>query len=235
MKKLYQDDELPVYDPVIIQINQKSQKKKVRPVLKWTNSDFVTYISSLLSQYGVTLTPNFMQNGESVGKAYDLLASSLKDTMNNIILKEYVEWWVNAYKVKANTNTVHLSKMCDNAYISKFLTRYDFNHEKVTDDIPVDAETLYSVGGVQSVLLSKGIVCANSTMKKAKEKNIFVSLSNAIKKNSKKVVINIMKITIKNAPYASEDLVDFISIAKPALDFYGINEFNSIKYREFFK
>ena len=188
----------------------------------------------MLSVSGSQLPTNSIYNREIIGKTYDILAVSLQEKMDNTILKEYIEWWINAYCLNNRSQTVYLNGMLNDGYINKFLSRH-VESKSVLPESQVDDATLYKVGGLQSLLLSKGIVAAHSYLIKTNETNISTKISDTLKKCSKKMIVNVVNITMKNKSYSKSALVDFISIAKPALDFFGIKDFNHINYKEFFQ
>jgi len=107
--------------------------------------------------------------------------------------------------------------------------------EEHIEDTKVDQETLLKMGGLSMVLCSSGIVLTCSLLSKNGEKNVFSKISSELRGLSEGAVRQSIESTLKNAPYPVDQSIDFISIARSAIEFHGLKDYKNISYRDYFK
>ena len=228
------------YDEVIARIGKKTRKPLKRNLSEWTNADFMRYLQELFSVRGMELSSVGIRDREIIGKTYDSLAHRLKEEMSNEVLRDYFDWWITSYGSLDHRRQFSVYIFLSDRYIDKFVRRFgvSLKPQERLQERPqevVDNFTLYKMGGLPLLLMSKGIVQTCSLLKERNEKNIFTEVVKTMQKFSKDTLLEIMEITLKGAPYPRKDEIDFISLARPVLEFYGLKKFINIKYQEYFE
>jgi hypothetical protein len=217
------------------------EKRKLRPVMEWNNTDFLVFAQDKLKAYSIFLENNGGAGAEMIGRLYDRLAAILQDDMNNKVLKDYLDWWIVSFASSIKSHSVFIQAMYDEKYVGRFAKRYNEQGaeiktaETVARSAEQDDETIYKTGSLSMLLMSKGIVSAHAFLKKQKETNIIMRIGKALRAFSPSVLRSTMETTINKAPYPSADRVDFISIARPALELHGLKTYLNLDYSKYFK
>jgi hypothetical protein len=85
------------------------------------------------------------------------------------------------------------------------------------------------------LLMSKGIVAAGKLLRGKGITDWIMRLSTTIRGFSKNVILEVMEVSVRSSPYNTSDMFDFISIARPTLQYYGIRNYDNLRYQDFFK
>lgn len=248
MKELHPCDE--VADPenkVIEELvrkqvrRRKSEKRNLKKsILDWTSTDFIRHVEKMLSSYGLTLQISLVRDRNTIARINDLLVKKLGDSMSNLILKDYLEWWVSVNAPFLH-DTVYLGALASETTVGKFTLRIPSSQQiepedqKIVKETKVDPEMLLKMGGLSMVLCSSGIVLTCSLLSKKGEKNVFSKVSSELRGLSEGAVRQSIESTLKNAPYSLDQSIDFISIARSAIEFHGLKDYKNISYRDYFK
>jgi len=215
----------------------KSKRKKLS---QWTSSDFLRYINKMLSVHDLRLESTNIRDRDNINRLYDVFAKQLQDKMSNVVLKEYLDWWISSYSPFMHDYHIYATTFLRDDLIGKFLSRYKVSNKEVQEselkpDTSVSEDVLYEMGGLQMLLMSRGIVSSYRVLKSRNTLNPFLKISSTLRDFSKDIVRKTMEITLGLSPYNNDDIIDFISVAQPALDFYGLREFSNISYQGYFK
>lgn len=217
-----------------------SQRKR-KSIIQWSNTDFIKYLSEMLSVHGLRLSSTGVRDRDNISRVYDAMAERLQEEMSNAILKTYFEWWVSSYGPFLTNEPIYTGTFAADHLIEKFLSRYDYTKQeapKVTvkeEAMEIDEYTLYDLGGLPMVLTSKGLVVTYKVLREKKIDDIFSKISSALRDLSKDAVCTTMENTFKGAPYKEGDKVDFISVSRRALEFHGLKKYKKISYQDYFK
>lgn len=218
---------------------ERSEKRKQLPVEGWNNKDFLTYTQDLLKPYRVHLENDGINGMNLMARMYDKLASHFCDAMCNRVLKEYLQWWVLSFGSGISSHSVYVQAIYDEKYVVMFVRRYN---EVVTGPkegsaraVERDDATIFSTGGLPMLLMSKGIVVTHSFLRNRKEESPFTKIGKVLRTFSANVLKNTMDITINGAPYLAPHKVDFISIARPALELHSLKKYLNLDYAKFFQ
>jgi hypothetical protein len=214
--------------------NRKDFKYKV--IDKWGNRDFLVYIDSLLSQHGLELKTSGIHDQDLVNKLYDCLLIKVGESMNNKILKEYIEWWIASKSRKYQHKDIYMQSLLRDSFIDEYITDIVGNETCVVQPPigSVNVLDLYKAGGISAVLLSKGIVICYNLLKSRQERDIINRISASLRSFSKEMIQTSMDATVGNAPYDTTDIVDFMSIARQSLEYHGIKKYSFIEYKNMF-
>ncbi len=130
-------------------------------------------------------------------------------------------------------------------YIEKFIAAYDvestsacvLDTEKDDEGASVDLSdhALFELGGLPMLLMTEGIVIAYKVLQERNESGVYQKLSVALRGLTRDAIEKVLDITLSKKPYNSKYAIDFISIAKPALEYYGIKGYADAKYEECFE
>lgn len=213
-------------------LRENRRKRKNRPIKDWTNSDFVVFANDLLKHYDIFLLNNCP---DQIAHLYDTLARCLRERMSNDILKKYIEWWSGCFASAQTESELYIQCLRNEKYIRMFLDQFLRDAPDQTEKVEADDDTLFSAGGLPMVLMSKGIVAGCRVLRDRGEKNVFTKVSKALKELSGKMLESSLNITISSAPYPNSDKVDFISIAKPAIDYHGIKGYLELRSSDYFE
>lgn len=223
-------------------IENSHRLRRRKKVSEWSNTDFLKHMNEMLKNYGLRMC-EAPKDKDTVNRIYDIMVNKVHDRMSNEVLKEYFEWWVSSHAPFIHDNELYVSILAAEYLIDKFLTRYQVNEDvtslnntngssKIDQYVDLDVDTLLSMGGLSMALCSKGIVLTYMSLRE-KEENVFVKISNVLRGLSENAVRQSIENTLKFAPYKSQ-LVDFVSIAKAAIDFHNLKDYRNISYRDYF-
>lgn len=222
-----------------IKRRENKEKRKSRAVAEWTNTDFLVFAQDQLKVYNIYLENNGSFGADLIGRLYDRLAAVLQDDMNNKVLKEYIEWWITSFGPGIKTHSLFIQTIYDEKYVVRFLNRYNDHTAKMPQEVAASSEseqsdeTIYKTGGLSMLLMSRGIVTTHTFLRG--ETGVFTMITKALRSFSAVLLKKTMETTIKKAPYPSSEKVDFISIARPALDLHGLKQYLNLDYTKYFK
>lgn len=252
MKEMDPDDLAPndgLFFGFIDKEEQRKLKKSKTPVKKWNNLDFVRYLDSILKLHDLRLERLSVIDSQAIGLLYDKFVPALKDKMSPDILKDYIDWWVSCYASNMHGRKIYVASISQDFLIERFLTRFELEdtlgirgnkvqavaEKSSKDSTPITDAQLYKLGGLSMLLMSRGIVHAHNLLKPS-DNNVIMRIAETLKKMSKEVVIEVLETTKNLSPYPISQVVDFMSMSKMALDFYGITKkYETVKYRSYFK
>jgi len=249
------------HDEVTAQIIKRNKQKikiqgspQSKNINKWSNTDFLRYIKYLSGLSGFSFSASFssVKDREVISKIYDKIAFHIQQDMNNKILREYIEWWINSYSYLMSGREIYPSIFIFDSYINKFVSRirlqnipgnglstYKDKEQEFIDNTnkkePIDDITLYNHGGLPMLIMSKGIVISYTVLRQKGINSIFTKISAALQKLSNKALQKTMEITLQNAPYPREDIVDFIALSRAALVYHNMKQYLSLQYKDYFK
>ena len=246
------DDDLGLFDGKdAIEEMVKAKKRKEsfmhKSCLEWTNLEFLNYIDFMLRGVGIYRSFGSIQReSDYINRIYDRLTKTLKDKMDNKVLRDYLEWWASIFASRMSGREFHLNNLMNELHISKFLVRYQagINAEVVTpqDGPPVSSapvkeytnKEVYDMGGLPMLLIKCGIVNACKLSKQQKG----ISLENirtVLLSLTKPLLEKVLSLTVQRAPYSQSDEIDFISLALPATSQHNLVSFSTLKYKDYFK
>jgi hypothetical protein len=220
-----------------------TRKPRKKPFRQWEPSDFVKYLVEALSNQSMSLERVGARDREDMAFLYDELVRRVDEQMNNTIMRDYLDWWTETHARKLFGQPVYVKSLSNERFLDQFIKlKFGTATEKSSVSAPpatthkeVDAQTLYRMGGLSMLLRSKGIVMTASILREKNDSNWLMRISQALQNFPKNAVQETMERTIAGATYPSEDMVDFISIARPALEFHRIRDYSGINYRGYFK
>ena len=234
-------------DDVITAISKRTQRKSKyarKSVNEWGNTDFVSYLRHSLSNHGIGLEPSGVNGLSVISKIHDRLVDKLECEMSNQILKEFIDWWVSSHAQCLGSSRCSVLLLGSERFVDRFATRFaevdeDMKCQRTLEEgvvcyTNVTPETIYNLGGLPMLLCSFGIVDAHKLLKTKENGSGFTKIASALRELSKDDVKQVMKVTQERSPYHKNDVVDFISVAKAALEFHGLNEFKNVSYQKFF-
>ena len=226
---------------------------KNKPYKEWNLKNYLSYIQECLQVYDITLETRSVKDLSIISSLHDKLINNItivEKTSKDIpsgILKDYIDWYTGLNGPILRGQEIWLSSLDNNKNISMFFRHYKLSKYDITKivkdtdkiietgvDKTVDENTLYELGGLPMLLMSKGIVISYNVLKETKESNILNKLINALRQFSKTVLEQVVDKTILNAPYSKKQTVDFLSLARQALDFHKIKKYNQLTYKSFF-
>lgn len=221
-----------------IKSDNRYQKRKVSD---WEYKDFLSYFSRLLSNYGVS----YERSGPrvdllSMGRIYDRMVEIIGYSMSNQILKEYLEWWTSMYADRYHDSALKVSYLFNDNYIQKYVKRIDFGEssdrtETSEESTEVSDDDLYSLGGLSTLLMEKGIVVAWGYLKSKHSNSRQKEISDVLQTFNREVLERTMQITIDNAPYDSSLKIDFVELAFPFLEKHNLEAYKKISCATHFK
>jgi hypothetical protein len=243
MKEIEPDPLVDGPDAICQLAQRKKRQPKVRKLSQWTGADFIRYMQKNLDQYGLQLDAGVgMRDSSWILRLHDLLIDHFPGANSNKLVRDYIDWWV-AVHARLQGDSIYLGLLVQSKYIDQFVESHANkpssrrrlpSREQNTPPANVDDTTLYELGGLSMLLMSSGIVRAYRILRNRNESNILSRLSTIIRGLSKQVTQETMNRTINGGPYPHDDLVDFISVARPALKYHGIKNYDTIDYRDFF-
>ena len=221
----------------------KTKKARKKSLRCWEPSDFVKYLIESLSNQGMTLERAGARDREDMAFLYDEIVRRIDDRMNNTVMRDYVDWWTGTHARRLFGQPLYVRLLSNERYLDQFIKlKFGTNSEQSSESMPatttqkeVDAQTLYRMGGLPMLLRSKGIVVTAILLREKNDNNWLIRISQALQDFPKNAVQETMDRTISGASYSAENMVDFISIARPALEFHRIRDYSGINYRGYFK
>ncbi len=228
-------------DPIWKLSESMARKKKHarKPLREWTSADLLKHLNEILSIHDLRLERAAARDREVMSSLYDQFVDCLPE-MSNKVMKDYLEWWVSCYAPTMHDREIYVNLLTQENYLKKFLQRYNVTPTTTapTQERPapgVDDATLYKMGGLPMLLVSKGIVVSCRLLERLDEKDIFIRISKALRELPKNVLMDVMETTASGSPYDPSDEVDFVSLARPALSFYGLNNYLKLQYKQHFR
>lgn len=237
-------------DAISKMANKRVRKKKNKPLRHWEAPEFLQYLIKALSNHGVTLARVSVRDREDMAYLYDELVRRINEDMNNTVMRDYIDWWTATYARKMYGDELYARKLSDDQYIDRFV---NLKFNKTTDILSetesatpvsaspaephkeVDAQTLYQMGGLPMLLRAKGIVIAAQVLREKGDNNWLMRLSQKLHDFPKDAVLETLQTTIEQAPYPADCMVDFVSIANPAMSYHRIRDYSKLNYHDFFK
>lgn len=236
-------------DPISKMANKPLRKKRTKALRYWEAPEFLQYLIKALSNHSVTLARVSVRDREDMAYLYDELVRRIGDDMNNEVMRDYIDWWTSTHARKMYGDELYARRLSDDRYVDQFV-RLKFNKtvdilsEPETASAPaptapthkeVDAQTLYQMGGLPMLLRAKGVVTAAQILREKGDSNWLMRISQTLRDFPKDAVLDTMERTMSGAPYPPDLMVDFISISRPALEYYRIREYSGLTYRDCFK
>jgi len=232
----------------LVKKRQRCVRFKSKSCVQWNNADFLQYIDFTMREFGVSrLSGNTRRDGDCINQLYDCLVRKLGSKMNNNVLRSYIDWWSSIQAPKLTGSGFHLRNLMDDKYVSRFAQRYKVILDESEDEVvcatgsivedqedPSDDLGIYSIGGLPLVVVKRGMVIGHEI---AKEKVLEPqkALQAVLRDLSREVLVDVLRITLKNAPYPSSYEFDFIEVANPFLKQKEITEFSDMWSKSYFK
>ncbi len=240
-RKSIKDIEPDIFDSsndVIWRAGQKQARRdraSRKPIDQWNSMDYMRFVDKLLRVYDLTLERFGFNDKNMMTKLYDLFVDRLDYKMNNMVLKDYLEWWVNCHATGMYGRNISVYTFMKPFYFEKFLTRFKTDNPKkdISDEIISD-DSLYNLGGLSILIVTKGIVLAHDFLRKKSVEDREEQIKSALQSFSKGVLCETLRITTENAPYYKEQSINFLRLASEALKSHSIKQFDSIQYAECF-
>lgn len=231
-------------DAISVALKRKAKRSahQRKKVSSWSQTDFLRYIHTLLSSYGMSYEPQGPQGDRlSVGRTYDMLADCYQNDMNNYVLKNFYEWWVSMYAQRMYDNLIYIRTIGSENNVSQFLSnvgglKIDQAEIPAPEDAeePVDAAASFEIGGLSMVVMEYGIVAGYRVLKDQRADKVLNQITKILESFDKKVLDQVMRKTIRRSPYPEADKIDFISLARPRLEFYDLKEYIQFQYEKYF-
>lgn len=235
-------------DPLYKLVETKPiKKKKKKYISEWVASDFIRHLEQNLLLYGIVLeTSNInpdktgIRDSSWMNKLYDKLVDKLQNEMNNHVLREYIDWWCGSFARFKTGQQLYISSISSDSDISNFVEIKQHKHtlkpveEVITSDENISPMDVYKKFGINRLLIEKGIVDSYKVMSEVGQSAVFSQISSALCTFSKSIFERVMSVTMSKT-YSMKDTVDFISISRRTIKFYGLDKkYGKINYKEFF-
>ena len=217
----------------------RSTPKREKTIVAWKSIDFVRYFQKSLSTFGIEAEMNPNRDSDWAKKVYDMFVDEIGGKMTNYILRDYIDWWIGTYAVAKASQPLGIFSLMREQDVARFLKQHTRRlvgtpKSMTKPEIQVSPEELYKMSGINLVVMGHGVVEAYRVLVANDEKNVYAQLSDVLKSCSKQVLAKVLDITIAKR-YNKEDVVDFISVARPALKFHGIEKkYDNIDYTQYF-
>ncbi len=235
-------------EPCVIEKWAKRKKKlesfKTKPIEEWGNVEFLRYLDYMLKEFGVARAKgNVRSDSEKINHLYDRLVKQIP-VMSNLILKEFIEWWCSIWAPRLTGTEFHLNLLIQDYQIARFANRYKKEEvapiviqQPASAFIPMNDDSIYDLGGLSLLLMKRGLVVGWRVLKKRGISDAMSSsmMQKTTMKFSGEILANVFKITLQGSLYPACDKVDFISLAKPALNRLGLTEYTQVSYGTHFK
>jgi len=242
MKPIFESGFTVGPDPIFrVSRTKCSTPKRGKSIAAWASVDFVRYFRQCLSHFGIE--PDLVETRDSDGakKIYDMFVDELGGSMTNYVLRDYIDWWVGIYAIARASRPIGVFSLIREKDILRFLKQYDRNLATTPRSLDQPVQTaeitpgeLYSMSGISLVVMGYGIVEAYKVLVAGGEKNVYAQLSDVLKGYSKQVLTKVIDITVAKR-YNKKDVVDFMSVARPALKFHGVEkQFDHLDYTRYF-
>lgn len=234
-------------EPDVIEKWAKRKKKlesfKSKPTEEWGNVEFLRYLDYMLKEFGVVRAKNnTRRDSDKINHLYDRLVKRIPE-MSNHILKEFIEWWCSIWAPRLTGSEFHLGLLIQDYQVSRFANRYK-NAVPAAVPVPVeqstctvDDDSIYDLGGLSLLLMKRGLVVGWRVLKNRETGDALAShmIQKTTMKFSSEILANVLQITFQGSPYPASDKVDFISLAKPALNCRGLTKYTQAPYGAYFK
>ena len=209
---------------------QESFKTKSCP--QWGNMDFLRYLDFMLKDYGVLRhASNARRDSDQLNHLYDLLVKKLGSRMDNLVLREYMEWWCSIRAPRLTGSGMWLSGMLKSQPISRFSSRFTQEHTEASQP-SVSDEDIYNLGGLSMLLTQRGLVLSHRVMESL-GKNAKQEIQAVLGKFQKATLLKSMEATIANSPYRGS-VIDFVSLSSLYLLKHELSVFVGLDYRKYF-
>lgn len=245
--EMFLDDliESPQDDPIwkLAKKEERKEKARKKTIEEWSGADFLRYLNDRLTNYGLKLERAGIRDRDCVSKLFDDFVRCLGKKMTNEILREYFDWWISVNASNLHGEKIYIYRLMGRFDIEKFITRYEERSKVQTPIIPKinvsqptpDDMMIYEVSGLPAVLMKKGIVVGHRILKEKKTDNAFQLIIKTLQSFSKETLGKTMDVTLAGAPYPQSDTVDFLSLARHALQFHKIVKYLKLDYKSYFK
>lgn len=221
---------------------KKQNSFKYKKCEEWTNVDFLRYLDSMLKEFGATRAiENVRRDSERVNQLYDSLAKPLQEKMSNLVLKDYIDWWVSIWAPRLTGEVLYIYQLNQDYQISRFVTRF----QKDTADEPkpeishqsptLSDDMIFDLGGLSLLIVKKGLVASFRMLKKRSVSSPEKEILHVLKTLSRDMLIDVMDLTLHKSPYPKSDKVDFISLALPVLKEQGLTQFTKLSSEQYFE
>lgn len=241
------DFDFPEPDAIEKWVKRKKQLESFKGKLtkEWTNVDFLRYLDYMLRDFGVVRIKNTRRDSDKINHLHDRLVKQIPEMSNNV-LKEFIEWWCSIWAPRLTGSEFHLGLLIQDYQIARFANRY--KKDEATTEAPiasvqqlatslVNDDSIYDLGGIRLLLMKRGLVVGYRVLKRKGTSDALSThmIQKAVMKFSSEILINVVKITLQESPYPVSDKVDFISLAKPALNRFGLTEYTQVPHGAYFK
>ena len=220
---------------------KRQESFKGKPCEEWTNVDFLRYLDSMLKDFGVSrAVENVRRDSERINQLYDSLAKPLQTKMSNLVLKEYMDWWVSIWAPRLTGEELHLYHLNQGYQTSRFVKRYEEDtieevESKTQPITTISDDEIFDLGGVSLLTVKKGLVASHRALKKRMASNPQQEIQDVLRSLSKSMLVDVMNLTIQQSPYLWDDTVDFISLALPELQKHGLTQFSNLSSGKYFE
>jgi len=221
----------------LVKQEKKREKLANKTLSSWGAADFVRHIERNLRLYNLKLERYGLNDNRLITKLYDIFVDRIGGAMNNAVLKEYFEWWINCHSHSMHGKKISLYTFVKDKYISKFMNRFEVRKEVADgpDDYQkVSDEEIFQMGGMPMLLIKRGIVITYKILRRESESLARKKISNTLQNFSADLLIEVMKNTLSNAPYPMNDTIDFLLLARQSLESNNLTQFMGVKYKEYF-
>lgn len=233
-----EDISFPGPDAILDLVKKKTQRESFRrkSCVQWSNTDFLRYIDSTMKEFGVSrILGNVRRDGDYINHLYDRMAKKLGDRMSNIILRNYIDWWISIWAPRMTGSGFHLKNLLDDKYINRFLQR-DCEAEATDTPDPESSEddSIFELGGLPLLIIKRGLVIGHQVAKERfsePQKELQAILDDL----SREMLVAVLKTTTQNAPYPKNHEIDFFGLVSPLLQQKGITDFDHMSSKSYFK
>jgi len=216
----------------LVKKKKRQERYKTKSCLQWGNLEFLQYLDSMLKDYGVIRhVSSTCRDLDQVNNLYDLLVKKIGSKMNNLVLREYMEWWCSIKAPRLTGSGMWLSHMIKQQPISRFSSRFVQQDIKDSERY-ISNKEIYDAGGLSMLLTKRGIVVSYRMMESL-NKNPSQEIQETLERFQESTLSKTIKSTISNSPYNCSS-IDFVSIVRPYLLKYGLKEFANLDYKKYF-
>lgn len=223
--------------PKLVKKHRRMTTHTRKGVMYWNNLDFLNYFKSLIKDHGLTVDTSPRVSLNYVAQLYDLLADNIQNGMDNYTMRDYLEWWV-VNNGPYQPHRVHLGKLLDDRYIEKFLIKYremmGTEAKSVAVDVDTDPEKILKAGGLQLLLITKGLFIACDILSRTGEREPETQIELAAQKLSSQMSKHCLDATIRNAPYPKESPIDLFALADPIIRRHNLDDYANKSWSAYF-
>lgn len=219
---------------------KKQESFRNKPCKEWSMLDFSRYLDFMLKEFGVFRSKNVARDCDYLNTLHDRLAKKLKSKMNNLVLRDYLDWWCSIWAPRYTASEVYLTLLMNDQQINRFVSRYKEREDEIAVEIPTEVKDvsdveIYNFGGLELLIMKKGIVVGNRVLRAKGVADAREELRKSLARFSKQALINTLNVTIQNAPYSRADQVDFISLSSPILLKHNMTDFLQLSAMDYFQ